>query len=341
MSDSLISEAEYDAITDAAAHWCMRLHADDCTDAERRVFAQWHSADARHAEEYRAMCEIWDVSAEVPAVHPAPVMEHLPHASAMKRDTGRRWHPMAAAAVVAALALPVAGYLGWSQGLIPTAYESYEAQNGTRLVTMSDGSRVELNLGTRLTYLNYKDRRSVTLDKGEAFFEVSHDSTHPFIVDAGKGSVRVTGTRFNVWLYDDQVRVTLLDGSVHVRSDRAQSSSDTRLEPGMQASFQPGDSQPHVHTTGPHDTSLAWRTGKLIFNDLPLSQALPLINRYLPEPILLADKATGDLRLGGSFNTRDMPRLLGNLPQVLPVRVTRNQQGNPVLSKRAVGSSKG
>lgn len=341
MNGPTISEAEYDAITDAAAHWCMRLHADDCTDAERRVFAQWHSADARHAEEYRAMCEIWDLSAEVPAVHPAPVTQPALQPAPVKPDARRRWHPMAAAAVIAALALPVAGYVGWNQGLIPTAYESYEAQDATRLVTMSDGSRVELNLGTRLTYLNFKDRRSVTLDKGEAFFEVSHDNTHPFIVDAGKGSVRVTGTRFNVWLYEDQVRVTLLDGSVHVSSDREQPSSDTRLEPGMQASFQPGDRQPSVRVTDPHDTALAWRTGKLIFNDLPLSQALPLINRYLAEPILLADKATGDLRLGGSFNTRDMSRLPGSLAQVLPVRVTRNQQGNPVLSKRAVGISKG
>jgi transmembrane sensor len=320
MSNPSLSEAESDAITDAAAHWCMRLHAEDCSDVERRIFAQWHSADIRHADEYRAMCEIWALSAQVPPVHPAPA-------------TARG--PVPTAAMLAALlALPVAGYVGWSQGLIPDGYDSYEAQDAIRLVTLSDGSRVELNLGTRLTYLHYKDRRSVTLTKGEAFFEVSHDSRRPLVVNAGKGSISVTGTRFNVWLHRDRVRVTLLDGSVRVRSDRAQSASDTLLEPGMQASFQPGDTRPDVRRTASHDTSLAWRTGKLMFDDLPLSEALPLINRYLPQPILLADKATGQLRLGGSYNTRDMQSLAALLRKVLPVLVSHDQRGNPALSKR-------
>ena len=62
MTQDTLSEAEYDAITDAAAHWCMRLHAADCTDEERRAFQQWHDAYPLHAFEYEAMLEIWDVA---------------------------------------------------------------------------------------------------------------------------------------------------------------------------------------------------------------------------------------------------------------------------------------
>ncbi|NVL27655.1 DUF4880 domain-containing protein, partial [Pseudomonas syringae pv. actinidiae] len=60
MSDPLFSKAEHDAITDAAAHWCMRLHADDCTVAEKKAFDQWLKAHPLHAAEYQAMAEIWD-----------------------------------------------------------------------------------------------------------------------------------------------------------------------------------------------------------------------------------------------------------------------------------------
>ncbi|NAT17542.1 peptide ABC transporter substrate-binding protein, partial [Pseudomonas syringae pv. actinidifoliorum] len=81
--------------------------------------------------------------------------------------------------------------------------------------------------------------------------------------------------------------------------------------------------------------------GKLIFDDLPLSQALPLINRYLPTPILLADSATGAMRLGGSYNTRDLSSLLTSLPKVLPVYVTQNQNGNPVLNRKLPDAPKG
>ncbi|RMQ43189.1 FecR protein super protein [Pseudomonas cichorii] len=341
MSAPILSEAEYDAITDAAAHWCMRLHADDCTDAERKVFAHWLNAHPQHAIEYEAMLEIWDISEQVTPANPSPVVEAQPQAPRPAPYRQRVRRNYAVAATVAALAIPLAGLVGWNQGWLPNAYDTYETQDATRVVTMADGSRVELNLGTQLTYANYKDRRSVTLKKGEAFFEVSHDSTHPFVVSAGQGSVKVTGTRFNVWMYQEQVRVMLVEGSVQVSSDRLQPGNGYRLDPGMQASYKAGDFQPRISETQASDTSLAWRNGKLIFNDMPLSQALPLINRYLPTPILLADNATGAIRLGGSYNTHDMSNLLTSLPKVLPVFVTQNQEGNPVLNKRLSTTPKG
>ncbi|KPY82831.1 FecR family protein [Pseudomonas syringae group genomosp. 7] len=342
MSDPLFSKAEHDAITDAAAHWCMRLHAEDCTAAERKAFEQWLNTHPLHAVEYEAMREVWDITGQIEPLNPLP---ELPPRAALNTPSGtrrtRRWAPLATAAAVIALAIPVAGYVGWNQGWLPDTYETYNADTATRLVVLADGSRAELNLGTELTYANYRDRRNVTLKKGEAFFEVSHDSTHPFLVDAGEGSIKVTGTRFNVWMYQDQVRVTLVEGSVQVNSDRAHPSSSHTLDPGMQASYKSGDDAPLISHTEAKDTSLAWRNGKLIFNDLPLSQALPLINRYLKTPILLADNATGTMRLGGSFNTRDLVNLLASLPRVLPVYVTQNQNGNPVLNRRISDAPKG
>ncbi|AVB14488.1 MULTISPECIES: FecR family protein [Pseudomonas syringae group] len=342
MSDPLFSKAEHDAITDAAAHWCMRLHAEDCTAAERKAFEQWLKAHPLHAVEYEAMREVWDITGQIEPLNPAPALPIQATQSnqpVLRRK--RRVAPLAAAAAVIALAVPVTGYVGWNQGWLPDTYESYNADTATRLVVLADGSRAELNLGTELTYANYKDRGSVTLKKGEAFFEVSHDNTHPFVVDAGKGSIKVTGTRFNVWMYQDQVRVTLVEGSVQVSSDRAHPSSSHHLDPGMQASYKAGDDAPLISQTDTKDSSLAWRNGKLIFNDLPLSQALPLINRYLQTPILLADTATGAMRLGGSFNTRDLSSLLASLPKVLPVYVTQNQNGNPVLNRRIPDAPKG
>lgn len=343
MSDPIFSEAEYDAATDAAAQWCMRLHASDCSAAERSEFEHWLKAHPLNAVEYEAMLEIWDMSEHIEPVVPAlfvPEVRSAPLARAQKA-AGWNWQRYAAAAAVVALALPVAGFIGWNQGWIPNAYQTYQADGTTRLVTMDDGSRVELNLGTRLTFANYKDRRSVVLDKGEAFFEVSHDAQHPFVVSAGQGSIKVTGTKFNVWLYQEQVKVTLLEGSVQVISNASLPGSGYRLEPGMQASYKAGDYEPQIDETYANDSSLSWRNGKLVINNLPLAQALPLINRYLPQPILLADNATGAIRLGGSYNTSDMAGLLASLPKVLPVTVTKNSDGNPVINARPSGSPKG
>ncbi|MGF6097485.1 FecR family protein [Pseudomonas sp. 18175] len=322
MTEKSLSEAEYDAITDAAAHWCMRLHAHDCTAAERQAFEQWHDAHPLHAFEYAAMLEIWDVADHLP--RPEPVAVVVPFTPRSRLRT------YAVAAAISLVALPLAAFTGWEAGWLPNSYERYDASSGLRQVTLGDGSQVELNLGTELVYSNYKDQRRVTLKKGEAFFKVTHDSTHPFIVRAGEGQVRVTGTQFNVWKYEDQVRVMLLEGSVQISSDKVHGS--VPLTPGMQASYQQGDATPRVRTINPNDTALAWRQGKLILDNLALADALPLINRYLNKPVMLADASTGAIRIGGIYNINEVSNLVPSLPKVLPVYLTQNQDGNPVLN---------
>ncbi|KAF1030888.1 MAG: hypothetical protein GAK37_01051 [Pseudomonas sp.] len=322
MSEKSFSEAEYDAITDAAAHWCMRLHADDCTAAERQDFTRWHDAHPLHAFEYAAMLEIWDVADHLPRNTPAPVVVPFKPRS--------RLRTCAIAAAVCLAALPLAAFTGWEAGWLPNAYQRLEAENGLRQVTLPDGSEVELNLGTELVYANYKDQRRLTLKKGEAFFKVSHDRTHPFIVHAANGQIRVTGTQFNVWKYEDQVRVMLLEGSVQITSDDVH--AGLALSPGMQASYQSGDTSPHIQPIAPGDTALAWRDGKLILDNLALTDALPLINRYLNKPVMLADTGTGAIRIGGIYNINEVNNLVTSLPKVLPVYLTQNQDGNPVLN---------
>jgi transmembrane sensor len=325
MTQDTLSEAEYDAITDAAAHWCMRLHAADCTDEERRAFEQWHAAHPLHAFEYEAMLEIWDVAEHLPRPEPAPVV--LPGS-----QRSRPWRQYAVAAGVCALALPLAAYTGWNLGWLPNSYQHFAATAAVRQVTLSDGSQLELNLNTDLTFSNYKNERRVTLKKGEAFFTVSHDLTRPFIVRAGEGQIRVTGTRFNVWLYEDQVRVNLIEGSVLVTSDATLPGDGLRLGPSMQARYRHGDYMPQISQTYANDTALAWRSGKLVLDNLALNEALPLINRYLNNPLMLADTSTGSIRVGGVYNIKELHNLVNSLPKVLPVYLTRNKEGNPVIN---------
>ena len=327
MNQDRLSPNPDDAITEAAAHWCMRLHADDCTVAEHEAFARWLAADKRHGDEYQAMLEIWQTADLLP--RNATVIEFNPPA----RSVARRWHwrPVASAAALALLALPLAGWIGWEQGWLPNHYQHFEASDRVQTVQLSDGSSVELNLNTELTYLNYKDQRQVRLKRGEAFFNVQHDSEHPFIVRAGHGQIRVTGTQFNVWKYQDQVKVTLVQGSVLVSSDG--NSGGYRLGPGMQASYRLGDFEPHLAESDDYANSLAWRSGKLVLDNLSLDQALPVINRYLDAPLLLADASTGRIRISGIYNTREVGRLVDNLPKVLPLYLTRSKDGSTVLNR--------
>ncbi len=324
MTEPRRSIAQYDAITDAAAHWCMRLQEADCTGVEREAFKQWLEADPLHTVEFEAMHETWALTGQLQPTLAAPTI-------ALPPTQPRNWRSFGVAVAVALVTLPVAGAIGWNLGHIPSSWQRFEAGDQATKVTLADGSQVELNIGTQLTFANYKEQRRVTLKKGEAFFDVSHSSSHPFVVRAAGGQVRVTGTQFNVWMYEDQVRVTLLRGSVLVSSD-ASRNTGYRLDPGMQASYARTDPEPHLSQIHAGDPSLAWRDGKLMLNDLALADALPLINRYLQTPVLLADEHAGAIRIGGIFNTKDVNGLVHSLPEVLPVYLTQNGQGNLLIN---------
>ena len=119
-----------------------------------------------------------------------------------------------------------------------------------------------------------------------------------------------------------------------VTSNKNLSGDGLRLEPGMQARYKAGDYAAQISQTAANSPDLAWRNGKLVLDNLSLADALPLINRYLELPLSLADSATGKLRIGGVFNTREINHLVTALPKVLPVYLSRNSEGQPVLNAR-------
>lgn len=93
-------------------------------------------------------------------------------------------------------------------------------RGGTFQIILPDGTKVKLNAASSLqfptTFTGVPTRRVVLA--GEAYFEVSKDKKHPFIVHALNQEIKVLGTHFNVNAYTDekQIKTTLLEGSVSV-----------------------------------------------------------------------------------------------------------------------------
>ncbi|MBB3104560.1 FecR family protein [Azomonas macrocytogenes] len=319
-----------DSIIDEAAHWCMRLHSGECTDQERKEFDHWLKSSPVHAREYKAMQEIWFFSERLPRKAQRP--NALPsYQRPLTRTLCSRLRPSLAMASTILVTLFVGGWFGWQKDLVPNWYQHFSTSNVVQRVELVDGSQVELNLNTAFTYLNFRQHRSVTLTDGEAFFKVNKDMSRPFIVKAGKGSITVTGTQFNVWKYADQVIVTLTEGSVKVMNDADGAKQAAMLSPGMQARY--ASSMPHISVQFVDtESALAWRDGKLILNNLTLVEALPLINQYLDKPVLLGDSAPVNSRIGGIYNTRNISDLVHALPRVLPISLSQNTEGNVIIN---------
>lgn len=144
-------------------------------------------------------------------------------------------------------------------------YNTLSNPRGSKVIDMqlSDGTHIWLNAGSSVTYpvAFIGDERKVSIT-GEAYFEVAHDDSKPFYVSKGDMEVKVLGTHFNVNAYDneDDIRVTLLEGSVQVSSG----SRNALLQPGQQAVVRAGAID--LNKTVDLDQVMAWKNGLFIFD---------------------------------------------------------------------------
>jgi transmembrane sensor len=297
-----------------AADWCVRLHFEDCTDADRAEFLRWYDADPEHAVEYVGMCRIWQVSEQLPPRVQAPLVGR----------SRRRTAPLLARAAVLALAVGAAWGAGWSWGMLPGSVRYFMAEEARRQVRLPDDSKVELNQRTGMLYLGFNDRRQVVLRDGEAFFDVQRNVAKPFLISTDNASVRVTGTHFNVWTAPVQTTVSVTEGTVLVsRSEDGDGRNQgTELTAGMQAVVAEGRTL-QLKRVDP-SRSTAWRNGKLMLEDISLRDAIAQINRYLKVPLLLEGTEVGNLRFGGIYDTADLNQLISALPRVLPIKLRRS-----------------
>lgn len=132
----------------------------------------------------------------------------------------KKYWPIAAASVMAV----IVASLFFVNRIQPSTVAMPEqphliAQNGERRQSvLPDGSKVWLNSGSRLYFINdFKGAtREVRLD-GEAFFDVVKNPARPFIVHAANVDIKVLGTAFNVKAYSDaDVETTLYRGLINI-----------------------------------------------------------------------------------------------------------------------------
>jgi len=143
-------------------------------------------------------------------------------------------------------------------------------------VNLPDGSKVFLNRNSRLSYNKNPGRlsRNVTLS-GEAFFDIKHDPSKPFIIDAGKARIKVLGTSFSVLTNNSQneVEVFVKTGSVMLSDNSG--IQNLVLEPGFIGTM---DSKSSAKSVNENPNYLSWNTdildytgGKklgIVFSDL-------------------------------------------------------------------------
>ncbi len=185
---------------------------------------------------------------------------------------------------------------------------------------LSDGSTVWLNQNSTLTYPEkFIGANRVVELKGEAYFEITKDKRHPFIISSEGTKIKVLGTAFNVNApsENDKVKVTVTKGKVSFY-ESLNEKNKVLLTKGEEADF-----NKNTHTIEKRETSdlnfLAWKTGCLSFNNSSLSEVCKTLSKHYKIEINIADDALISKNLTAKFDNKTIKEVIQILELTLDI----------------------
>ncbi|WP_158797265.1 FecR family protein [Pedobacter sp. L105] len=148
---------------------------------------------------------------------------------------------------------------------------------------LADGTKVWLNAKSSITFpVAFTGKERMVKITGEAYFEVAHNSAHPFRVIVKNQTVEDIGTQFNINAYDDEnvIKTTLLEGAVKVFVPTASTSArkdQVLLKPGEQAIL--NHDEFNVANADVEET-MAWKKGYFRFNNENIQSIMRKLSRW-------------------------------------------------------------
>jgi transmembrane sensor len=306
-----------------AAHWVAREDRGLAPD-ESEELSFWLMSPS-HRVAYLRLKSSWERSSRLAALR-----NSLPH-----RVRWASWPYTRHALVAAAGLLIVAGTsVAITHFHRPTQEIFYATQAGERpTIHLVDGTQIQLDANSRLRATISDANRVVTLEKGEAYFEVVHDAGRPFVVLVGKHRISDLGTKFSVLRDGDSVRVVVTEGRVRVDDVDTLTPTTPIFADGGNVVVAKAD-ETLLTKLNAQDLSddLGWREGRLIFNQVTLAEAAKEFNRYNSQQLAVTGAAR-EIRIGGSFRADNMDVFVALVRGSLGLTV--ETQGNTlVLSKK-------
>lgn len=329
-----------DEAEEAAAAWDARLRGAKATFRDRQAFQSWLQQDGEHQaahDRLQAALSVLRAQAELPEL--SALRDEARNSIRQSRRQQTLSIVLAAAAAVLLLMLVIvpqtergAEIAAWVQG--GAIYRT--SPNERTKVTLADGSVVTLDSGTRLLAKLGKSRRDITLLAGRALFQVAKDRQRPFVVRAGDRSITALGTVFDVLLSPRELRVTLAEGTVAVRSVQPRSSLGQQvLKPHQQLVQTLGYHSSELRTIDT-DKALSWADGQIFFENEPLASAVVEMNQYSQLKIIV-DPSAANLRINGMFHTGNQAGFIEALRNTLPVEVHSGGDNQVFVSRRPDG----
>jgi ferric-dicitrate binding protein FerR (iron transport regulator) len=312
-----------------------RYLAGEADEQTQRTVEQWAAESPANATElanlrrlwadrpasrptFKPLAETWaGIAAQLETEKPAPKtisLRPLP----TRRKSQLVWRVAAAVALLALIGWGGYWYQRHNQVVNQAVvWKKTETQAKQRLkLTLPDGSRVWLNANSRLEYPETfsEANREVQL-VGEAYFEVAHRPTQPFLVRAGAGgqapTVRVLGTKFNLNTTNDegQVETVLAEGKV---AFEVPGQAANPLAPNELLAFDPQTQQIEKHQVDVAEYT-GWKDGQLTFKNETMRRVVRRLERFYGVDIEVQNPNLLRCRITANFNNQPITNVLDYL----------------------------
>ncbi len=306
-------------IEESAALWLLRSEDPEWSAADQVQLDQWLAEADLHKAAFWRLRHGWREADRIAStgVRPSP--------ATWRRRPSDQWIKIFAAAASLLLVFGMFGVqvsdlvFGPPSNAFTTEFST--KVGGHKVVSLPDGSRVELNTDTKVVASLDQDNRQVWLKSGEAFFDVAKNG-RPFVVHAGPRTITVLGTKFSVRRDGPKVTVSVQEGRVRVQDQATNaavrstiiSAGDIAIAAGpatLVAANAPDRVQEH----------LAWRNGMLFFDGTTLADAAYEFNRYNEKQIVIRDPEIAQTRIGGSFQAKNVDSFVRLLEEAYHLKV--------------------
>jgi transmembrane sensor len=330
------SGAREDARRKAAADWLQRLDDPALPEAELQDWLHWHGESEQNRKAFEEIQTLHRQLRDLPGDYRRELRQRFGHTDALRR---RPWPNVWALAATVLLTVATAGGAWWLQVWDPSAVAYAAPRDRHRTIRLADGSALVLARDSLAVVKFTRHVRSLTIERGEAYFEVRHDPARPFEVQAAAVRVTAVGTAFNVARTSARVTITVAEGAVDVvqlanpsgaesSSSRAALLQHRHLNTGERLVVGDDLSQSDQTQSG---AELAWTNDHLQFVDAPLSQVVQAVSPYARRRVMIDDPRVADLTYSGTVFRDRVDEWATALPAIFPIRTVTLSDGSVAL----------
>ena len=346
---AILEFPETKTVDTQASEWLAKLDAETPSKEDLQAFKVWVNEADEHRIAFEEMVSFWDEmniltqavlpresargqlqSARGEMINSARGVIEKPN-SELQQESGSVFEPMtrlfrsrpqsltaAFATVAVAVTLLTTTNL-WQA--TPTLYTTQVGEQKT--FQLADNSTVQLNTNSRLE-VDYSDNyRRLKLVQGEAHFDVAHNPDRPFEVFAGQGLVRAIGTAFTVHVRKIDVEVIVTQGTIELdradlaapvstpsKTDEDHPQTQINVTAGNMLTFSRDELDDiKLLVANQIEDQLAWRRGMLVFQAEPLQNVVNEVSRYTNLKIVIPERSTREMKVGGLFKVGDTESL--------------------------------